>query len=493
MKNSVVSLAEARTLKSLEAKEQKAIKVVQPTKLQKALKEAKGVEVHDGKLRIRFKLPDKPNYSWKSLRTTPTVNNVKHAVTTRENVINDIANHLYVNDPDAFWKKHFPLDPTNLKASITFKEVFEEFKEAKVNYLSDSKYDKLNTALNWLIHFNLADKDLSELTTEKLEKIRQTCVKNTKAQLIEQRESLFVSKLAHEYGESFIKLMDDKEINKLRKKFEKENPIKFLGCAVVTVHEYTKSVKQVLDFAMKKGYVKSNPAVEVEKLASDTIKLIQLENHAQPFSQQELDSLLDVIHLPKIKLMVTFLAWTGLRHGELKALAWEDVDFEKRRIHVKYNLTRKGNLKTVKTKAGIRHINLLPAALDVLKQLKEDTYYQPKMKDVIHANNQKSITIERRRVFLSRDNQPYLRPELTTAPKQWANWLIKAGISHRPAYQLRHTYASRMLMNGARTTWLAEQMGHSDTGMIDKIYGKWIKGDEADYMENLAASLGQTY
>ena len=389
MKNSVVSIAVARSIKSLEPKIQKVDQVFQLTKLQKALKEAKGVEVHGGKLRIRFKLPDKPNYSWKSLRTTPTVNNVKHAVTTRENVINDIANKLYENDPDTFWKKHFPLDPSNLKTSITVEDVFNEYNEAKINYISDSKSDKIKTSLNWLNHYDLAHKDLSELTTEKLEKIRQTTVKHTKDQLEEQREQVFVSKLINEYGEPFVRLMDEREINKLRAAFEKENPLKFMGCTASTVNEYTKSVKQVMDFAVKQGHIKENPANGLDRLAPDTIKLIQMKAKVKPFSQQELDSLLNVIHVPSIKLMVMFLAWTGLRHGELKALAWEDVDFENRTIHVKYNLTRKGNLKTVKTPAGIREVELLPVALDILKQLKELSFDLPPVKDVIHANNQK--------------------------------------------------------------------------------------------------------
>jgi len=493
MTNTVVSIAMAKVSNCSDSSPCSSAEKEELTPLQEALKNATGVEVHGGKLRIRFKLSDKPNYSWKSLRTTPTVRNVKRAVTTRENVINDIANHLYVNDPDAFWKKHFPLDPANSKTRITAEEVFDEYKKAAVNYLSDSKNDKLTSALNWLAHFNLATKDLGELTTERLNKIRQTSVMHTKAELIEKRELAFVSHLAREHGEQFVQLMDAREINKLRAQFEKNNPLSFKGCTASTVNEYTKAVKQVLDFAVKQGYLSENPAVPVDKLASDTIKLIQLEEQAKPFSQKELDSLLNVIHLPKTKLMVTFLAWTGLRHGEMKALAWEDVDFENRRIHVKFNLTRKGNLKTVKTKAGIRYVDLLPAALDVLKQLKKVSFDLPPTKDVIHANNQKSITLMRRRVFLSRDNQPYKRPELTTTPKQWENWLIKAGIRHRPAYQLRHTFASRMLMIGAKIEWLAEQMGHADKGMINKIYGKWIKEDEPDYVEKLAANLGQSY
>lgn len=187
------------------------------------------------------------------------------------------------------------------------------------------------------------------------------------------------------------------------------------------------------------------------------------------------------------------MCWTGLRHGELKALAWEDVDLDKGTIHVKYNLTHRGNLKNVKTKASVRIVELLPAAIKVLKELRITSRKLHARDEIIHFKNQKTKTVKRGRVFLSRGDEPYLRPELTTAPKQWERWLREAKISYRPAYQLRHTYASQMLMVGAEVGWLAPQMGHSDTSMLNKIYGKWISDERPDYIKELASKLGQTY
>ena len=45
----------------------------------------------------------------------------------------------------------------------------------------------------------------------------------------------------------------------------------------------------------------------------------------------------------------------------------------------------------------------------------------------------------------------------------------------------------------AELSWLAKQMGHSDWGMIRKIYGKWIKAEKPDYVNELADKLNQTY
>lgn len=39
---------------------------------------------------------------------------------------------------------------------------------------------------------------------------------------------------------------------------------------------------------------------------------------------------------------------------------------------------------------------------------------------------------------------------------------------------MRHTYASTLLNNGENVFWLATQMGHENTEMIFKHYGKLI-------------------
>tara|TARA_R110002060_G_scaffold69038_2_gene77752 strand:+ start:200 stop:775 length:576 start_codon:yes stop_codon:yes gene_type:complete len=191
--------------------------------------------------------------------------------------------------------------------------------------------------------------------------------------------------------------------------------------------------------------------------------------------------------------MVKLLAWSGLRHGELKALAWEDINLEQRTLTVRYNLTRKGKLKPPKTVSGYRTIELLPTALDVLIQMKKETAHFPAIEDKIHYKHNKYELVKRRRVFLSRESKPYKRPELTTAPKQWERWLREADIPYRAAYQLRHTFASQLLTAGCEMSWLAGQMGHKDWNMISKIYGRWIPEDNPDYIQNMALKLGQFY
>ena len=57
--------------------------------------------------------------------------------------------------------------------------------------------------------------------------------------------------------------------------------------------------------------------------------------------------------------------------------------------------------------------------------------------------------------------------------------------------QLRHSYASLLLMAGAHPAYLAKQLGHKDWGMICTIYAQWISNDNPDYRKELAEKLGQ--
>jgi integrase len=47
-------------------------------------------------------------------------------------------------------------------------------------------------------------------------------------------------------------------------------------------------------------------------------------------------------------------------------------------------------------------------------------------------------------------------------------------VRYRYPYQTRHTYASMLLTAGEDPMWVARQMGHSDWGMIRKVYARWL-------------------
>lgn len=71
--------------------------------------------------------------------------------------------------------------------------------------------------------------------------------------------------------------------------------------------------------------------------------------------------------------ILIFSVYTGMRPGEICALAWEDVDLDKGEVHVLRNLTCKNKFVPPKTDAGIRTITRIKPALDVLKKMHKMT------------------------------------------------------------------------------------------------------------------------
>lgn len=174
---------------------------------------------------------------------------------------------------------------------------------------------------------------------------------------------------------------------------------------------------------------------------------------------------------------------TGLRHGELCALAWEDVDLLNGEIHVSRNLTRKGLFVPPKTDAGIRTITLLQPALDALKIQFEITGHLPQHEIVYHHREHGKTEMQViRPVFVpsSRSTRKVGYYSKNSISYGWKNGLRRAGVRNRHPYQSRHTYACWSLSAGANPSFIATQMGHEDSRMVYEVYAKWIGDMDKD-------------
>jgi integrase len=417
---------------------------IKEKKLQNKLKTAKNVEERNGKIRIQFKLPDRDKYIWRSIGIKATEHNIDIAIATLVEIKTDIKSGCYEKNPTKFWIDHFPLstEAKYRKKVIRLKDLFEQYAKEREHELSYSMKNKLKTCKNWVDSFKLLNKPVTSITCKDLDNLRQKSLKTR---------------------------------------------------MVVTVREYSHILHQVLRLAT----LGDDPIIENDPF--NGVRAFVKDNHnkknylIKPFSKNELTALIDAVHIPQTKLLVEFLAWTGLRHGEMKALAWEDIEFHNNCLYVNYNLDREGKLKPPKTESGVRKVEMLPAIIKLLKIQKEKTFKVPAKSETIYFLNNRSTTIKRRRVFLSRGNKPYKRPELTTNRNHWATWLMEAGLTYRSAYQLRHTFASQMLMARADTMWLAKQLGHANWGYVQSTYARWIEEENPDYIQGLAKNLGQEY
>jgi len=132
-----------------------------------------------------------------------------------------------------------------------------------------------------------------------------------------------------------------------------------------------------------------------------------------------------------------FLFGTGCRHGEARALHWDDVDFEKEIITIRHNFS--ANVLTTPKDGEERKIPMTRA-------LKELLFKQPR-------------TLHSPFVFNLR-GKPYYESGLG---KIWREACKKVGIEGvRPYDGTRHSFASQLVNRGKSLEIIGEILGHSD-------------------------------
>jgi integrase len=191
---------------------------------------------------------------------------------------------------------------------------------------------------------------------------------------------------------------------------------------------------------------------------------------------------------PIDKASVTVAVYTGLRPGELLALAVEDVAPDLSLLRVRRAITQSLSFKVPKTTKE-RTVRLFPPAQDALRVLMEDAKGREPVDLKVWLNRHES-RVDRVRVLLSPRTQArkkvvndwYVPSAWNT---KWANVVRRAGIRARPPYQTRHTYACWNLTARGNLAFIANQMGHSDYSMLVKVYGRWIDSESPRELERI--------
>ncbi|ELF2039524.1 site-specific integrase, partial [Escherichia coli] len=187
-----------------------------------------------------------------------------------------------------------------------------------------------------------------------------------------------------------------------------------------------------------------------------------------------------------------FAVYSGLRHGELAALAWEDVDFEKGIVNVRRNLTILDMFGPPKTNAGIRTVTLLRPAIEALKEQYKLTGHHRKSEITFyHREYGRTEKQKLHFVFMPRvcngKQKPYY--SVSSLGARWNAAVKRAGIRRRNPYHTRHTFACWLLTAGANPAFIASQMGHETAQMVYEIYGMWIDDMNDEQVAMLNARL----
>ena len=259
--------------------------------------------------------------------------------------------------------------------------------------------------------------------------------------------------------------------------------------------EYFKNLLKVVKGSFRDacnlyGIIKYNPALTIRLPKMDKVE----EDIKHLYSLDEIDIILN-----RFKDNATFIAsfltscYTGMRTGEVFALTWDDIDLEKGIIYINHNIYDKPKdqfgrwyIGTTKTSRGTRTINIgniLIEALsnykkrqDFLKNVYGKDYKYYHIEDV---KNEYGKVIEKRIVLnksdvddkldlvFTKDNGTYTGTDLIRYPFK----VIRDELNIKCRfYDLRGTYATKILNNGTEIRDVADILGHRNIETTENYY-----------------------
>lgn len=386
-----------------------------------------GIELHGGNLRIVF--------MWRRIRCRESLGlpvtkaNIKHAAQLRAAVLHEIKTGTFE------YGRHFPDSKHAANYSSTKDErlgnLAERYKPLKAVDLTPMTEEKYGYALDICVELVGKDRLAGILLPEDIQALR--------AQLIETRTPS-------------------------------------------TANHYLATFAGFLTWCQSNGYCR-------DSLASACTRFAMSEKEPDPLTHAEFDQLITkgCLH-PQDRAAITLAVYTGLRPGELCALAVEDIDLSTGKIEITRAITANGTFKVPKT-GKPRTVLLMKPAIEACEVLI----------GIVSGHSKRQIRVyQNRHEWRDESVTPLLSPS-TQAKKRiinewyvstawntkWAAIQRRAGIRARRPYQTRHTYACWCLTARGNIAFIAKQMGHKDFTMLVEVYAKWMDDESSVELERI--------
>ena len=178
--------------------------------------------------------------------------------------------------------------------------------------------------------------------------------------------------------------------------------------------------------------------------------------------------------------LLVFLLYTGCRVGEAAALTWDDIDYNKKTIHIAKTTTRiSGSTTTIgapKTESGKRDIPLTDDMISILKQQKLKLF------------SLKTISIQGL-VFCNTNGGLVKHGNVTMS----IHHMLKTGematgvhIDDFSCHALRATFATRCIEQGMEPQILKKILGHSKIAMTLDLYAHVLMDTRQEAMNKIS-------
>lgn len=215
------------------------------------------------------------------------------------------------------------------------------------------------------------------------------------------------------------------------------------GAAANTIRNALAPLRAMLSTAVEDGYVRENVALRLPRVGAPPRTIT-------PPTREQVEAVLRVAG-DGARGPIELAAASGLRRGEVFALRWRDIDFERRLIHVRGS-NHNGLITAPKTAAGERLVPMFGSLRALLLELKAASPFKAP-DDFVFP----SVTGEARN------------------PAGWMRWefypaLKRSGVPAFRFHDLRHFAVSELIAQGANILQISRIAGHADPSITLKVY-----------------------
>jgi len=238
-----------------------------------------------------------------------------------------------------------------------------------------------------------------------------------------------------------------------------------------TVHHQHRVLSEALKYACRHGIIARNPCELVDIKGS----LKQIKRKMRTLTPAEVEVVLETASGSQYYPVIYTAVSTGLRQAELLGLRWRAVDFDiTMSISVSQVLyIRKGvyQFKEPKTEHSRRRVDMTPKLACYLREYKLE-------RERLYRSLGKELTDDDL-VFASVEGKPIDARVMSHAFGRMVKRVNLAGVRF---HDLRHTFASLMLLRGAKPKVISEALGHASVAFTMDVYSHIIEGMQSDAM-----------
>ena len=263
-------------------------------------------------------------------------------------------------------------------------------------------------------------------------------------------ETLLDTHILPEFGDMPLKYISSASVYSFSEKLKQQ------GLSPRTIKNLLILFHSILRYGEKQGYLNlSQLEFRYPKINTSPFQLI---------SHEHLTKLITVLSAEDSEFPIGILLciYTGIRVGELSGIRWEDIDFDKKLLHIRRTISRIKNLDYSGESDDEPKTVLMigpPKSVSSIRDIPIPDFLLKKMKRIAAEPDSYLLTGTNRKCMEPRNIQ-----------RKFQKLLQQCEIPSINIHSLRHAFATRCTEMGFDSKTLSEILGHSSVKITMDIY-----------------------